>query len=322
MERLGLIGLGRMGQAMAERLLGAGFPLCVYNRTPAKAGTLIEKGATWAATPAALAEKSDIVLTILTDDAAVEHVYNRTNGLLEANINGKLLIEMSTIRTSTVLALAPQIEACGGRLLDAPVSGTLQPARDGQLLVLIGGHAEDVARAMPVFETIGRRVAHLGPNGAGATMKLALNLPMAIFWAGLAEAMAMGQQFGLETEQMLSVYLDSPVALPALRMKAPILLGAEHEVAFDVTGVRKDLIAMIATGQDAGVPMPTSSAALAHFAAATAAGYGAQDLIAVVDYVIEMVHASAGKRLSAGTFERLSAEQKREGTEGREGAER
>ena len=111
-------------------------------------------------------------------------------------------------------------------------------------------------------------------------MKLALNMPMAIFWAGLAEAMAMGAQFGLDTEQMLDVYLDSPVALPALRIKAPLLLGAPHEVAFDVTGVRKDLLAMVATGQDAGVPTPTGSAALALFAAATAAGYGERDLIA------------------------------------------
>jgi 3-hydroxyisobutyrate dehydrogenase-like beta-hydroxyacid dehydrogenase len=119
-------------------------------------------------------------------------------------------------------------------------------------------------------------------------MKLVLNMPMAIFWAGMAEAMAMGRQFGLTTEHMLDVYLDSPVALPALHMKAPLLLGAPHEVAFDVTGVRKDLLAMIATAQDAGVPTPTGSAALALFAAATAAGYGEQDLIMIVRYMAEL----------------------------------
>jgi 3-hydroxyisobutyrate dehydrogenase-like beta-hydroxyacid dehydrogenase len=129
-------------------------------------------------------------------------------------------------------------------------------------------------------------------------MKLALNLPMAIYWAGLAEAMAMGRQFGLDAERMLALYLDSPVAIGALKAKAPLLLGEPHEVAFDVTGVRKDLIAMIATGQDAGVPMPTSSAALAHFAAATAAGYGEQDLIFVVEYVARMVRESFGQLAS------------------------
>src|SRR5262249_40755354 len=141
-------------------------------------------------------------------------------------------------------------------------------------------------------ETFSRRIVHLGPSGAGTTMKLALNMPMAIFWAGLAEAMAMGQQFGLDTAQMLDVYLDSPVALPALRLKAPLLLGAPHDVAFDVTGVRKDLLAMIATAQDAGVPTPSGSAALTLFAAATAAGYGERDLMAIVQYMADLVRAT------------------------------
>ena len=292
MERIGLIGLGRMGQAMGARLLAAGFPLTVYNRTSAKAATLLAQGAAWAESPAALAEVSDTILTLLTDDAAVEQVYNSHTGLLQTSLSGRLLIEMSTIRTSTVLALVPRVEARGGSMLDAPVSGTLQPARDGQLLVMVGGRSEDVARAMPVFQVLSRRVEHVGPHGAGTTMKLVLNMPMAIFWAGLAEAIAMGRQFGLETAQMLDIYLDSPVALPALRAKAPLLLGAQAEVAFDVTGVRKDLVAMVATGLDAGVPMPTGAAALAMFAAATAAGYGADDLIAIVDYVSTL----SGKR--------------------------
>lgn len=295
MERIGFAGLGRMGQAMAGRLLAGGFPLAVYNRTRPKAEELLAQGAAWADTPAALAEQADIILTILTDDRAVEQVYSGAGGLLASDCAGKLFIEMSTIRTSTILSLRPLVEARGAQLLDVPVSGTLAPARQGQLLAMVGGQAEDLERARPVLELLCRRIVHLGPSGSGTTMKLALNMPMAIFWAGLAEAMAMGSQFGLDRAQMLDVYLDSPVALPALRMKAPLLLGAPHEVAFDVTGVRKDLLAMVATGQDAGVPMPAGSAALALFAAATAAGYGDRDLIAVVDYMLEQVRASFGE---------------------------
>jgi 3-hydroxyisobutyrate dehydrogenase-like beta-hydroxyacid dehydrogenase len=289
MERIGFVGLGRMGQAMAFRLLAAGFPLTVHNRTPAKAEPLLSQGAAWAGTPADLVAGSDIVLTILTDDRAVEQVYTGERGLLSGECGGKLFVEMSTIRTPTIHALGPQAQARGAHLLDAPVSGTLEPAREGQLLAMIGGEAADLERARPVLEVLCRRIVHMGPSGSGTTMKLVLNLPMAIFWAGLAEAIAMGSQFGLDTAQMLDVYLDSPVALPALRMKAPLMLGAPHEVAFDVTGVRKDLLAMVATGQDAGVPMPTSSAALTLFAAATAAGHGERDLIAVVDYMVELV---------------------------------
>jgi 3-hydroxyisobutyrate dehydrogenase-like beta-hydroxyacid dehydrogenase len=299
MECIGFVGLGRMGQAMSQRLLAAGFRLTVHNRTRAKAEGLLAQGAAWAETPAALASGCDIVLTILTDDRAVEQVYGGEQGLLAGECAGKLFVEMSTIRTATIQALRPRVEARGARLLDAPVSGTLEPARQGQLLAMVGGLAEDLERARPALETLCRRIVHMGPSGSGTTMKLALNMPMAIFWAGLSEAMAMGRQFGLDTAQMLDVYLDSPVALPALRIKAPLLLGAPHEVAFDVTGVRKDLLAMVATGQDAGVPMPAGSAALALFAAATAAGYGERDLIMVVEYAIEMVRQtlpSANKR--------------------------
>jgi 3-hydroxyisobutyrate dehydrogenase-like beta-hydroxyacid dehydrogenase len=289
MERIGVVGIGRMGQAMAGRLLAAGFPLVVHNRTRVKAEGLLTQGAGWAETPADLVAGSDVVLTILTDDHAVEQVYVGKSGLLSGDCAGKLFVEMSTIRTSTILALQPQVETCGAHLLDAPVSGTLEPAREGQLLAMVGGLGVDLERARPVLEVLCRRIVHMGPSGSGTTMKLALNMPMAIFWAGLAEAIAMASQFGLDTAQMLDVYLDSPVALPALRMKAPLMLGASHEVAFDVTGVRKDLLAMVATGQDVGVPMPTGSAALTLFAAATAAGHGEQDLIAVVEYMVDMV---------------------------------
>jgi 3-hydroxyisobutyrate dehydrogenase-like beta-hydroxyacid dehydrogenase len=295
MERIGFAGLGRMGQAMAGRVLAAGFPLVVYNRTRLKAEDLLARGAAWAETPAQLAERSDIVLTILTDERAVEQVYAGEGGLLSADCAGKLLVEMSTIRTAAIQALCPLVEARGAHLLDAPVSGTLEPARQGQLLAMVGGSAEDLERARPALEVLCRRIVHMGPSGSGTTMKLALNMPMAIFWAGLAEAMTMGSQFGLDRAQMLDVYLDSPVALPALRIKAPLLLGAPHEVAFDVTGVRKDLLAMVATGQDAGVPMPAGSAALALFAAATAAGHGQSDLIAVVEYLHELVRESFGE---------------------------
>jgi 3-hydroxyisobutyrate dehydrogenase-like beta-hydroxyacid dehydrogenase len=294
MERIGFAGLGRMGQAMAARLLAAGFPLTVYNRTRAKAEGLLAQGAAWAGTPAALAGESDIILTILTDDRAVEQVYGGERGLLAGDCSGKLFVEMSTIRTSTIQSLRPLVEARGARLLDAPVSGTLEPARQGQLLGMAGGLAEDLERARPALEVLCRRVVHMGPSGSGTTMKLVLNMPMAIFWASLAEAMAMGSQFGLDRARMLDVYLDSPVALPALRSKAPLLLGAPHEVAFDVTGVRKDLLAMVASGQDAGVPMPVGSAALAWFGAATAAGYGGRDMIMLVEYMLELVRESFG----------------------------
>lgn len=300
MERLGFIGLGRMGQAMAGRLLAAGFPLTLHNRTRSRADALVASGAIWADTPAEVAARSDIIFTILTDEQAVETVYFGQDGLLSTDVPGRLFIEMSTIRTATILALAESVEQRGAHLIDAPVSGTVAPAREGQLLVLVGGRTSDVERARPALQVLGRRIIHLGGQGAGTTMKLVLNMTMACFWGALAESLAIGRQFGLSLEAMLDVYLDSPVALPALRSKTPTLLGETSEVAFDVTGVRKDLRSMVATAQDAGVPAPVASAALAHFAAATAAGYGKRDLAAVVDYLADLARHTARPTFTLG----------------------
>jgi len=297
MERIGLVGLGRMGQAIAGRLLEAGFPLTVYNRTPERARALLARGAAWAATPAELAARSDTVLTVLTDDRAVEQVFCGPAGLLSDDAAGHLFIEMSTIRPRTIATLRPLAEERSAHLLDAPFTGSLGPAREGKLLFMVGGAAEDLDHARPVLEVLGRRIVHCGPSGAGTTMKLVVNMPVVSYWAGISEALALGQQSGLELEQMLNVMLDSAFAPPALHIKAPLLLGQEHEVSFDVTGVRKDALAMLGTGLDAGVPMPTTAAAQALFASATAAGYGDRDLIFVVEYLLETVRKASGKTL-------------------------
>lgn len=299
MERIGLVGLGRMGVAMGGRLLDAGFAVTVWNRTQSKADELLAQGAVWAESPQVLAERADIVLTTLTDDAAVREVYSGATGLLAGDASGKLFIEMSTIRTATILDLVQQVTQAGAALIDAPVSGTVGPAREGKLLALVGGAPDDVERAMPVLKVLTRRVAHLGPSGSGTTMKLVLNLPMAIYWQGLAEALAIGNQFGLDLPTMLDLIIDSPAGIAALSAKRDMILGAQAEIGFDVTGVRKDLLAMIATGQELGVPMPAASASLISFMAATAAGRGGDDLAALIPHYIAAVAQTAGSKQKA-----------------------
>jgi 3-hydroxyisobutyrate dehydrogenase len=293
-ERIGLIGLGRMGIAMGNRLLQAGFPLSVWNRTPAKAEPLLAAHASWANSPTELANQSDIILTILTDENAVRSVYWGENGLLAGDVTGKLFVEMSTIATAANLDLAKAITARKASMLDAPVSGTVGPAREGKLLALVGGSERDFQRAKPIFDVLTRRAELVGPNGSGTTMKLALNLPMAIYWQAVSEALAIATRFGIELETALDLILDSPAALVALKAKRDQILGAEEEVAFDVTGVRKDLLAMIATGQALGVPMPAASASLISFTAATAAGKGDHDLAKLVPHFLESVEKAGG----------------------------
>jgi 3-hydroxyisobutyrate dehydrogenase-like beta-hydroxyacid dehydrogenase len=258
--------------------------LTVHNRTRNRAGALLEAGAGWADTAAELADACDVVLTVLTDDAAVESVYSGPDGLLE-RAAGVVFVECSTVRTATIGRLAAQVRAVGARLVDAPLAGPPAAARAGQLMVMAGGDPDDLAAVEPVLATYSRRIIHMGPVGSGTTMKLALMAPLGSYFAALAEALAIGAQAGLDRARMLDVILDSHTAPPAMRDRADLLLGADRPSGFDVAGVRKDLRAIVATGQDFGVPMTTASAALSAYSGATASGFGERDLIFIVDYV-------------------------------------
>jgi 3-hydroxyisobutyrate dehydrogenase len=282
-SRIGLVGTGRMGTAMGERILAAGYPLTVYNRTAQRVKPLVDLGASHASTLAELVGAAQLVLTVLTDDAAVDEVYA---GLLTGGAAaGRLFVDASTVRTATIARLAGRVTAAGARLVDAPLAGPPAAARAGQLLVLAGGEEADVAEATPVFTTYARRVVHLGGVGAGTTMKLVLMAPMGIYFAGLAEGLAIGGKLGLDRAAMLDVILDSHGAPPVLRDRAELLLGSQRPAGFEVRGVRKDLQAIVATGQDAGVPMSTAAAALGLYAGATVTGYADSDLVFIVDYV-------------------------------------
>jgi 3-hydroxyisobutyrate dehydrogenase-like beta-hydroxyacid dehydrogenase len=161
------------------------------------------------------------------------------------------------------------------------------------LLALVGGAAADVERARPVLEVWSRRIAHLGPSGSGTMMKLALNMPMAVYWQALAEALAMGTEAGLDLAQMLDVISDSPASIGALPMKIDAILGQEGEVGFDIAGVRKDLLAMAQTGHALGVPTPSASVTLLSFTAAAATTWAPRDVAAFIPYYIEMVRRNA-----------------------------
>ena len=174
--RIGIAGTGRMGAAIATRLLGQGHEVAVWNRTAAKTAPLAAVGAQVAATPEALAARSEAVITILTDAGAIDAAYRGPGGLLAGDVNGKLFIEMSTVRPETQRALAEAVRAKGAAMVECPVGGTTGPAKEGKLFGFAGGDAADVARARPILEQLCRRIEHVGPVGAGASMKLAISL--------------------------------------------------------------------------------------------------------------------------------------------------
>jgi 3-hydroxyisobutyrate dehydrogenase len=279
--RVAIAGLGRMGRAFAAKLSAEGAEVTVWNRSPGRADGLAE-----AATPAALVETSDVILTSLTDDAAVEAVYAE---LLSGPAAGRLFVEMSTIRPETVRAIAGKAASVGARLIDAPVAGGPAVVAASQSLAFVGGHDRDVERARPVLDLFCRKIAHMGPVGSGTVMKLVANLPIGVYFQALAEGLALGRSHGLDLEAMLGVMLDSPGALAALPRKVPAILGQGGDVPFDIAGVRKDLLAMTAACHRAGVPAPAATGALSAYAGATAAGWGAKDFASIIRFWSEAV---------------------------------
>jgi len=206
---IGIAGTGRMGSAIAARLIGLGHTLTVWNRTPEKTKAAVAAGATAAATPAELASRVDVIITILTNAAAIDAVYYGDHGLLAGEVKGKLFIEMSTVRPETERALAEWVAKKHAQLVECPVGGTVGPATEGKLFGLVGADAQALNRAKPLLEQMCRRIEHVGPVGAGAAMKLAINLPLIVFWQAFGEAVALTKPLGMDPARLVEIFSDT-----------------------------------------------------------------------------------------------------------------
>jgi 3-hydroxyisobutyrate dehydrogenase len=280
--RVGVAGLGKMGAAIAARLMECGHEVAVWNRSADKAKPLAEAGAKLASSPADLAAKADTVITILTDAAAIDAVYHGPSGLLSGDIKGKLFIEMSTVQPETEIALAAKVRAKGAAFVECPVGGTTGPARQGKLFGFAGGSDSDIARAKPLLDQMCRRVEHVGDVGAGAGMKLAINLPLMIYWQALGEALAISRHLKLDPARVMDILADTSGASTAVKNRGPNIAswlagGDFGAVTFNLDDARKDIRTMIAQGRALGVELPLIEKTLACFDEASAAGYGQSD---------------------------------------------
>ncbi len=282
--KLGIAGMGRMGAAMAGRLLTLGHEVTVWNRTAAKCKPLADAGAHVAATPAALATRSEMIFTILTDTEAINATYRSPQGLLNGAVIGKLFVEMSTVRPEVERQLALSIHAKGAFLLDCPVGGTVGPARDGKLLGFVGGDALHLARARPALDQLCRRVDHCGVIGAGASMKLAINLPLSIYWQACGEALTLCEPLRLDPAKLIEIFSETSGGPNVLKTRGPSLAGAlggaaPSPVTFDIDSIRKDLRTMLEEGRALGRDLPLSARALECYDEASRNGLGAQDAV-------------------------------------------
>jgi 3-hydroxyisobutyrate dehydrogenase len=277
--QIGVAGLGRMGAAIALRLMEVGHTVTVWNRAAAKAKPLADAGAKVAASPAELAGSVEAIVTILTDAAAIEAVYNGPSGLLAADVKGKLFIEMSTVRPETEIALAAKVRAKGAVLVECPVGGTTGPARQGKLIGLMGAEAADAARAKPILDQLCRRVEPCGPVGSGATMKLAINLPLMVYWQALGEALALSRPLGLDPDRMMDLFADTSGGANVLKVRgaalAAMLKGKDPgAVTFSLDNGVKDLRTMLTEGKAHGIELPLVEKTLACFEEASRHGLG------------------------------------------------
>jgi 3-hydroxyisobutyrate dehydrogenase len=279
---IGVAGLGAMGANIAARLLEVGHQVTVWNRDAAKTKPLADAGAKVAASPADLASAVDVALTILTDGAAIDAVYNGPNGMLSGNVKGKLFVEMSTVAPKVELALAPKVRAKGAAMVECPVGGSTAPARQGKLLGLMGGEPDDAARARPILEQLCRKVEHCGPIGAGSAMKLAINLPLMVAWQAYGEAFAIARRVGWEPKRLLDLFVESNGANNALKGRADMIVAMFEgrdpgPTTFSIANGLKDLRTMVEAGTATGADMIATKAALAGFEDATQHGKGGGD---------------------------------------------
>jgi 3-hydroxyisobutyrate dehydrogenase len=264
-----------MGSAIAQRLASLGHEMMVWNRTADKARAT---GLPVAATPRELAQRSAIVISILTDATAVEQVYGE---MLQGDVKGKLFIEMSTVRPDVQKRLDKQVKPAA--LIECPVGGTIGPAREGKLFGFVGGDAADVARAKPVLDQMCRRVEHVGPIGAGARFKLAINLPLLVYWQALGEALSLVRDLGIEPNRLMDILADTSGAPNMLKNRAATIAGAlagkePSQVTVNVDTMKKDLTEMVEEMRSLGWSSLVTQAALDGFAHASKAGYGAKDV--------------------------------------------
>lgn len=267
---------------MAARLAAAGFPLTVWTRTPGRA----EAGATVAASARELAAASDVVITMLADGAAVRAVLGGADGVLAAGRPGTIMIDMSTIGPVAARELAAEAAAHDVAFLDAPVSGSVALAEQGTLTAMVGGPPDAVARARPVLAALTKAQFHLGPAGAGAAMKLAVNIVIAASNQAIAEALTLAESAGIRRSDAYDVLAGSAVASPFVSYKREAYLHPDTApVAFAAALMRKDLDLAMSVAAPVGLPLPVASAARDYLDAACAAGYGDADFACVAEFL-------------------------------------
>jgi 3-hydroxyisobutyrate dehydrogenase-like beta-hydroxyacid dehydrogenase len=288
MAKLGYVGLGVMGGPMAARLIAKGHAVTGYNRTQEKARWLIDRGLTWAPTPRDVAETCETVFVMVTDSAALEAVARGPDGILAGLRPGALLIDMSTVSPAVSRAVAAEVAARGADMVDAPVSGSPATLEQGKLSMMVGGTRAAFERAKPLLEDVGPTVTHVGDQGLAVSMKIAMNLSVAVQMLAFAEGVLLAEKSGIDRKTAVEVFKNSVIASPMLQYRGGMVLGLPDEAWFTVALMQKDLTLALEMGRRLSVPLPTTAVTNEFLSAARSAGLADKDFAAVFHLLAQL----------------------------------
>jgi len=282
MQRIGFIGLGLMGQPMSRRLLEAGHPLVVWNRTAEKAKNLLTAGAVWGNSPKAVAEASDVVIAMVTDSLASEEVSCGANGVLDGAHKGMTLIDMGSIEPEMSRSIAKRAKAKGVPMLDAPVTGNPKVASEGKLGIMVGGPKEAFDACVPIFEKMGVRIVYAGGNGMGTTLKLINNLILGVAIMAVSEALVLASKAGIDPQKVIEITSVGGARTGAMETRGPRMIRREFSPHFSTHNMYKDLSSVMKLAEECGVPVPATSISREILRAAISQGKGDLDSCVVM----------------------------------------
>jgi 3-hydroxyisobutyrate dehydrogenase len=286
--KLGFVGLGNMGGNMAKRLLAAGYAVCGEAQSRANAQALIEEGLQWRASPQEVAEAADVIITSLPDDQVIEEVASKRDGILAGLGPGKVWVDMSTVSPQVSREIAERVGEQGAAMLDAPVSGSVPQVQSGTLTIMVGGDEQAYERVVPVLRELGTPT-HVGENGQGLALKLAINISLAVQMLAFAEGLLLATRSGVDPKRALEVMESSPIGSPMLRARSSLILDPPTDEAwFDLAFMRKDIELALDAAKALAIPLPTAEAADEVLERAKELGYERRDL-AVLFEVLEQV---------------------------------
>jgi 3-hydroxyisobutyrate dehydrogenase len=276
-QKLGFVGLGTMGAAMAANLARAGFPLTVWNRTPGRAGPLLAFGAVEASSPREVARASDVVVTCVTDSPQVAEVLFGPDGLAEGLASGSMLIDCSTISPASAREMAARLAEGGVAMLDAPVSGGSEGAVAGTLTIMVGGEPSDVERARDVLHAMGRTVTHLGPIGSGQVAKAVNQVILCGTYLGVAEGIVLAMKAGMDVERLVSALAGGAAGSWVLQNRSGRMIADSYPLGFKIALHRKDMAIALELSRSIGAVLPVAALAATLEDGLIAQGHGDED---------------------------------------------